>query len=64
MKKKVKNIETSEEYTNDIILLACHFQIGDVKGLLGLLMVTIQTLREKLKIFDVSYGTGTGNLCN
>ena len=27
-------------------------------------MVTIQALREKLKILDVSYGTGTGNLCN
>ncbi|XP_039685161.1 carotenoid 9,10(9',10')-cleavage dioxygenase 1 isoform X2 [Medicago truncatula] len=39
----------------------CKFmKIGDVKGLLGLLMVTIQTLREKLKILDVSYGTGTG----
>jgi len=27
-------------------------------------MVIIQILREKLKILDVSYGTGTGKLCN
>ncbi|XP_045799566.1 carotenoid 9,10(9',10')-cleavage dioxygenase 1-like [Trifolium pratense] len=40
----------------------CKFmKIGDVKGLLGLLMVMIQMLREKLKILDVSYGTGTAN---
>lgn len=43
-------------------LLVCHFQIGDLKGLLGLLMVNVQMLRAKLKVLDVSYGTGTGNL--
>ncbi|KEH19092.1 carotenoid 9,10(9',10')-cleavage dioxygenase [Medicago truncatula] len=36
-------------------------KVGDIKGLLGVLMVTIQILREKLKILDVSYGTGTAN---
>ncbi|XP_030474238.1 carotenoid 9,10(9',10')-cleavage dioxygenase 1 [Syzygium oleosum] len=36
-------------------------KIGDVKGLFGLLMVNMQMLRAKLKILDVSYGTGTGN---
>nr|AFJ94680.1 carotenoid cleavage dioxygenase 1 [Vitis vinifera] len=36
-------------------------RIGDLKGLFGLLMVNMQMLRAKLKILDVSYGTGTGN---
>lgn len=42
-------------------LLVRHFQIGDLKGLLGLLMVNVQMLRAKLKVLDVSYGTATGN---
>jgi hypothetical protein len=44
-----------------------HFQIGDLKGLFGLLMVHMQMLRAKLKVLDVSYGTGTGKfslVCN
>lgn len=44
-------------------LLVCHFQIGDMKGLFGLLMVNMQMLRAKLKVVDVSYGHGTGNFC-
>lgn len=36
-------------------------KIGDLKGLFGLLMVNMQMLRAKLKVLDVSYGTGTGN---
>ncbi|KAM7472514.1 hypothetical protein LguiA_010697 [Lonicera macranthoides] len=36
-------------------------KIGDLKGLFGLLMVNVQTLRAKLGILDVSYGTGTAN---
>ncbi|XP_031373616.1 carotenoid 9,10(9',10')-cleavage dioxygenase 1-like isoform X1 [Punica granatum] len=36
-------------------------KIGDLKGLFGLLMVGVQILRAKLKVLDVSYGTGTGN---
>ena len=35
-------------------------KIGDLKGLLGLLMVYLQQLRTKLKVLDVSYGHGTG----
>ena len=35
-------------------------QIGDLKGLFGLLMVNMQMLRAKLKVLDVSYGNGTG----
>lgn len=37
-------------------------QIGDLKGLFGLLMVNMQMLRAKLKVLDVSYGNGTGML--
>nr|QCU55180.1 carotenoid cleavage dioxygenase [Camellia fraterna] len=36
-------------------------KIGDLKGFFGLLMVNMQMLRAKLKVLDVSYGTGTGN---
>jgi carotenoid cleavage dioxygenase-like enzyme len=36
-------------------------KIGDLKGLFGLLMVNMQMLRGKLKVLDVSYGTGTAN---
>lgn len=36
-------------------------KIGDLKGLFGLLMVNMQMLRAKLKVLDVSYGTGTAN---
>ncbi|KAM1363714.1 hypothetical protein ACFX15_028059 [Malus domestica] len=36
-------------------------KIGDLKGFLGLLMTSLQMLREKLKILDMSYGLGTGN---
>ncbi|KAF6168352.1 hypothetical protein GIB67_018192 [Kingdonia uniflora] len=35
--------------------------IGDLKGLFGLFMVNMQMLRAKLKVLDVSYGTGTSN---
>lgn len=46
-----------------IFIVAWHyFQIGDLKGLFGLFMVQMQLLRAKLKILDVSYGTGTGKL--
>ncbi|XP_050283885.1 carotenoid 9,10(9',10')-cleavage dioxygenase 1-like isoform X2 [Quercus robur] len=36
-------------------------KLGDLKGLFGLIRVIMQKLREKLKVLDVSYGTGTGN---
>nr|AFC90006.1 carotenoid cleavage dioxygenase 1 [Diospyros kaki] len=36
-------------------------KIGDLKGLFGLLMVNMKMLRGKLKVLDVSYGTGTAN---
>jgi len=37
-------------------------QIGDLKGLFGLLMDNIQLLRLKTKVLDNSYGIGTGKL--
>jgi hypothetical protein len=37
-------------------------QIGDLKGLFGLLMDNIQLLRLKTKVLDNSYGMGTGKL--
>ncbi|KAI5390187.1 Dixin [Lathyrus oleraceus] len=46
-----------EEYFNGSKFM----KIGDLKGLFGLLMVNMQMLRAKLKIFDVSYGHGTAN---
>ncbi|EEF44631.1 9-cis-epoxycarotenoid dioxygenase, putative [Ricinus communis] len=36
-------------------------KIGDLRGLFGLLMVNMQMLRAKMKVFDMSYGMGTGN---
>ncbi|GMY22480.1 carotenoid 9,10(9',10')-cleavage dioxygenase 1 isoform X1 [Fagus crenata] len=36
-------------------------KIGDLKGLFGLLMVNMQMLRGKLKVLDISYGTGKAN---
>ncbi|VFQ75925.1 unnamed protein product [Cuscuta campestris] len=36
-------------------------KIGDLKGMSGLLMVYMQMLRAKLKVLDLSYGTGTAN---
>uniref|UniRef100_A0A2N9I0T9 carotenoid 9,10-dioxygenase n=1 Tax=Fagus sylvatica TaxID=28930 RepID=A0A2N9I0T9_FAGSY len=36
-------------------------KIGDLKGLFGLFMLSMQMLRAKLNVLDVSYGTGTGN---
>lgn len=35
-------------------------QIGDVKGLFGLLMVNMTLLRESFKVLDFSYGNGAG----
>ncbi|XP_068344866.1 carotenoid 9,10(9',10')-cleavage dioxygenase 1-like [Pyrus communis] len=37
-------------------------KIGDLKGFLGLFMTNLQMLRAKLKILDMSYGFGTGNM--
>ncbi|XP_057807649.1 carotenoid 9,10(9',10')-cleavage dioxygenase-like isoform X2 [Salvia miltiorrhiza] len=36
-------------------------KIGDLRGFFGLIMVTMQLLRTKLKVLDASYGNGTAN---
>ncbi|KAL2490283.1 Carotenoid 9 [Abeliophyllum distichum] len=36
-------------------------KIGDLKGMFGLVMVSMQMLRAKLKVLDISYGHGTAN---
>uniref|UniRef100_A0A803P489 carotenoid 9,10-dioxygenase n=2 Tax=Cannabis sativa TaxID=3483 RepID=A0A803P489_CANSA len=36
-------------------------KVGDLKGLFGLFMFSIQTLRDKFKVLDFSYGNGTAN---
>ncbi|KAG5627480.1 hypothetical protein H5410_012698 [Solanum commersonii] len=36
-------------------------KIGDLKGLFGLFSVCIYMLRQKLKVLDISYGSGTAN---
>ncbi|CAI9103069.1 OLC1v1001501C2 [Oldenlandia corymbosa var. corymbosa] len=36
-------------------------KIGDLKGLFGLFSVYMQILRGKLKVLDLTYGTGTAN---
>ncbi|KAH7863344.1 hypothetical protein Vadar_016275 [Vaccinium darrowii] len=41
------------------VWIVLYVKIGDLKGLFGLLMVTMQTLRAKLKVLDLSYGHGT-----
>ncbi|CAN0864678.1 Carotenoid 9,10(9',10')-cleavage dioxygenase 1 [Linum grandiflorum] len=36
-------------------------KIGDIKGLFGLFMLNIYSLRSKLKLLDLTYGQGTAN---
>lgn len=44
------------------LIISIDMQIGDLKGFFGLAMVNMQLLRTKLKVFDLSYGQGTGGL--
>ncbi|KAL6981221.1 Dixin [Sarracenia purpurea var. burkii] len=54
-------VKTSRLKQEEFFGGAKFMKIGDLKGLFGLLMVNMQMLRAKLKVLDVSYGTGTGN---
>ncbi|XP_062115352.1 carotenoid 9,10(9',10')-cleavage dioxygenase 1-like [Humulus lupulus] len=36
-------------------------KFGDLKGIFGLLMLNLYMLREKFKVLDLSYGSGTAN---
>lgn len=37
-------------------------QLGDLRGIFGLIMGTMHMLRTKLKVLDASYGNGTGGI--
>ncbi|PSS24461.1 Carotenoid 9,10(9',10')-cleavage dioxygenase [Actinidia chinensis var. chinensis] len=54
-------VKTSRLKQEEYFGRAKFVKIGDLKGLFGLLMVSMQMLRAKLKVLDVSYGNGTGN---
>ncbi|XP_044491231.1 carotenoid 9,10(9',10')-cleavage dioxygenase 1-like [Mangifera indica] len=54
-------VRTSRLKQEEFCGAAKFMRIGDLKGLFGLLMVNMQMLRAKLKVLDISYGTGTGN---
>ncbi|GMH30644.1 hypothetical protein Nepgr_032487 [Nepenthes gracilis] len=54
-------VRTSKLRQEEFFGGAKFFKIGDLKGMLGLIMVNIQMLRTKLKVLDVSYGTATAN---
>ncbi|KVH97319.1 Carotenoid oxygenase [Cynara cardunculus var. scolymus] len=54
-------IKTSRLEQEEFFGGAKFMKIGDLKGMFGLLMVTVQMLRTKLKVLDLSYGQGTGN---
>uniref|UniRef100_A0A1D1ZCR7 carotenoid 9,10-dioxygenase n=1 Tax=Anthurium amnicola TaxID=1678845 RepID=A0A1D1ZCR7_9ARAE len=54
-------VKTSRLKQEEYFGKAKFMKIGDLKGMFGLLMVNMQLLRAKLKILDVSYGTGTAN---
>ncbi|GFY92234.1 carotenoid cleavage dioxygenase 1 [Actinidia rufa] len=52
-------VKTSRLKQEEYFGRAKFVKIGDLKGLFGLLMVSMQMLRAKLKVLDVSYGNGT-----
>lgn len=54
-------VRTSRLKQEEYFGVAKFMKIGDLKGFFGLVMVNMQILRAKLKVLDVSYGTGTGN---
>ncbi|KAF7836051.1 carotenoid cleavage dioxygenase 1 [Senna tora] len=54
-------VKTSRLKQEEFFGGAKFMRIGDLKGLFGLVMVNIQMLRAKMKVLDVSYGTGTAN---
>nr|POE91957.1 carotenoid 9,10(9',10')-cleavage dioxygenase 1 [Quercus suber] len=54
-------VRTSKLQQEEYFGGAKFLKLGDLKGLFGLIKVIMQMLREKLKVLDVSYGTGTGN---
>ena len=68
--KKVEQINVVVYFQFGFYITVCclfsyflfHFQLGDLTGLFGLIMMIMRMLRVKLKVLDISYGTGTGKL--
>ncbi|KAL4601063.1 hypothetical protein ACB092_11G244700 [Castanea dentata] len=54
-------VRTSQIKQEEYFGGAKFMKIGDLKGLIGLLMVNMQILRTKLKVLDDTYGYGTAN---
>ncbi|EXB32779.1 hypothetical protein L484_012509 [Morus notabilis] len=54
-------VKTSRLQQEEYFGGAKFLKIGDLKGLFGLLMFNMQTLRRMLKVLDLSYGSGTAN---
>ncbi|CAA3012611.1 carotenoid cleavage dioxygenase 1 [Olea europaea subsp. europaea] len=54
-------VQTSRLKQEEFFGRAMFMKIGDLKGMFGLLMVSMQMLRAKLKVLDMSYGIGTAN---
>ncbi|KAK4551152.1 hypothetical protein RGQ29_032498 [Quercus rubra] len=54
-------VRTSKLQQEEILEVLNFLRYTNLKGLFGLITVIMQMLREKLKVLDVSYGTGTGN---
>nr|AAY21819.1 carotenoid cleavage dioxygenase [Suaeda salsa] len=54
-------VRTSRMKQEEFFGGAKFMKIGDLKGMFGLLTVSLQMLRAKLKVLDMSYGHGTAN---
>ncbi|KAL4198341.1 hypothetical protein AMTRI_Chr03g139740 [Amborella trichopoda] len=54
-------VKTSRLKQEEFFGRAKFLKIGDIKGVFGLFSVYMQVLCSKLKVLDISYGTGTGN---
>ncbi|KAF3957655.1 hypothetical protein CMV_017356 [Castanea mollissima] len=54
-------VRTSKLQQEEYFGGAKFFKLGDLTGLFGLIMMIVRMLRVKLKVLDISYGTGTGN---
>ncbi|KAK7861092.1 carotenoid 9 [Quercus suber] len=52
-------VRTSKLQQEDYFGGAKFFKLGDLTGLFGLIMMIMRMLRVKLKVLDISYGTGT-----
>nr|CAD71148.1 carotenoid cleavage dioxygenase [Bixa orellana] len=54
-------VETSRLKQEEYFCAGKFMKVGDLKGMFGLLMVFLEMLRTKLRLIDITYGSGTGN---